>query len=166
MRNFLPTLQKEGKLAKVGPSANLFEAYAKKSQSNLSAARLLLEHGQNEEAVSLAYYSMYHMLTSLLFRAGIKCENHSAAILLLHEVFGKDNSAILNAKKERVDKQYFTSVEVSEGDVSSLVSTAAEFNAGIYDFASRLDSDSIAGYRKKLDSILGRKTGAKAEKKR
>jgi len=45
---------------------------------------------------------------ALLFKVGIKSENHTASILLLKELFGLDNSKILNAKKERMS---FTEIE-------------------------------------------------------
>jgi len=44
-----------------------------------------------EETVSMAYYSMYYMLLALLFKTGIKCENHSGAMILLERLYGIDN---------------------------------------------------------------------------
>ena len=105
--NFLAKLFDEGKLQLVNPSEEIKDSYIKKSESNLISAKILLENNKLEESVSLVYYSMYHMLTALLFKVGIKCENHSASIILLKELFSIDNSGIFFAKKERVDKQYY-----------------------------------------------------------
>jgi len=39
----------------------------------------------------MAYYSMYYSVLALFFATGIKCENHTAAIILLREIFAIDN---------------------------------------------------------------------------
>jgi len=44
-----------------------------------------LKNKKLEEAVSMAYYSMYYSLLALLFRVGIKSENHTASIFLLRD---------------------------------------------------------------------------------
>lgn len=97
--SFLKKLLEEGKLKLTEPSEAIKQSYIKKSESNLSSAKILLEHNRLEEATSLAYYGMYCMLTALYFKVGIKCENHSAAILLLKKVFRIDNHSIIAAKK-------------------------------------------------------------------
>ena len=48
------------------------------------------QEGIYENAISEAYYTMYNTLTSLFYKCGIKCENHSASAILLKEVFGLD----------------------------------------------------------------------------
>ena len=64
---------------------------------------------------------MYNMLTALLYFAGIRCENHSASIIILKELFGIDNSKISFAKTERVDKQYYIDFKISKTEVESLI---------------------------------------------
>jgi uncharacterized protein (UPF0332 family) len=104
-RNLSNQLHKEGKLLLVEPSDDIKDAYLKKSESGLSSAKILLEKEKLEESVSLAYYSMYYITLALFLKTGIKCENHSATIILLKRIFGIDNSHISFAKRERVDKQ-------------------------------------------------------------
>ena len=104
--NFLVKLTGEGKLQAIEPNADITGAYVQKSEKSLSSAKALLELGNFEDSVALAYYAMYHCLLALLFRVGIKCENHTAAIVLLKSVFGIDNQEIFKAKADRVDKQY------------------------------------------------------------
>jgi len=118
---FLVKLVSEGRLESVEPSEKISISYLRKSESNLASAKILLENGHPEESVSLAYYSMYNALAALLFRIGIKCENHSASILLLKEVFRIDNSDISFAKKERIDKQYYVDFHATEEDVNCAV---------------------------------------------
>ncbi|MEA3379132.1 MAG: HEPN domain-containing protein [Nanoarchaeota archaeon] len=127
-------LRKEKKLELVDSSEEIKESYLEKSESNLISAKILLENDRLEEAVYLAYYSMYHVVTALFFKVGIKCENHSAAIILLKRIFGLDNSDISFAKQERVDKQYYTDFKIKKEEVKDGIKTAEGFNAAILDF--------------------------------
>lgn len=53
-QNFLSKLFREGKIRVVDPSAQVQEAYRKKSESYLISAKILLENGRLEETVSMA----------------------------------------------------------------------------------------------------------------
>lgn len=147
-------LNKEGKLQLVEPSENIKESHMRKSESNLISSRILLDKDKLEEAVSLAYYSMYHMTLALFFKAGIKCENHSATILLMKRIFDLNNSALSFAKKERVDKQYYIDFHIVKEDVTELIHMAEDYNAMIYDFIERLGNEQIQEYRKKVAKFL------------
>src|SRR3989344_5254194 len=116
--DFLIKLRKEGKLELVESSEEIKQAYLEKSKSNLISSKILLENNKLEESVGLAYYSMYHSLTALLFKIGIKSENHTASIILLKELVGLSNNDILNAKKERVDKQYYVNFMITKEAVN------------------------------------------------
>ncbi|HNX17332.1 MAG TPA: HEPN domain-containing protein [Methanoregula sp.] len=129
-------------------------AYLKKSESHLISARLLLDNDLYEQAVSMAYYSMYYSVLALFFATGIKCENHTAAIILLNEIFSIDNSDLEHAKSERIDKQYYvTSVPVRD-DVVALIQTAETFNATLLDAIDRLTNEKIQKYRKKFQMLI------------
>jgi len=151
---FLDKLIKDKKLQLVNPSEEIADSYIKKSESNLISAKILLENNKLEESVSLAYYSMYHLLTALLFRTGIKCENHTATILLLKTLFGTDNSEILLAKKERIDKQYYTNFHIIKKDVVETIEKAENFNKNLFDFISKLTGQEIEDIRKELDHLI------------
>jgi len=148
--SFWTKMKKEEKLKLVEPSEEVKESYIKKSESNTSAAKLLLENGMLEEAVSIAYYSMYNLLLSLLFKAGIKSENHNASIILLKKLFNKDNTLISGAKKERIDKQYFVDFKITRQEVIDTIRTSEEFNAEMIDYISRITNDEIKEARKKF----------------
>lgn len=152
--DFFNRLQEEGKLQLVPPSEEIMTSYLKKSDSHLISAKLLLENDRLEESVSLAYYSMYYMLLSLFFRAGIKCENHSAGIILLKELFNIDNSLISYAKKERIDKQYYVDFKIMKEEVEELIEAAEIFNSKILDFIEKLNSEKIAEFRMKMETLL------------
>ncbi len=97
---------------------------------------------------------MYHALLALLFRMGIKCENHAAAIILLKTVFDIDNTTILKAKAERVDKQYYVDFEVTKDEVSDSIVAAEEFITGLTDFIEKLDEEKVRSYSQKAAMLL------------
>jgi len=111
--NFLNNLRKEDKLQLVEPSEDICSSYLEKADNCLKSAKLLLPNNLYENSISMAYYTMYNSLTALLFKAGIKCENHSGSIILFKNLFNKlDLFKIISfAKKERIDKQYYVSTE-------------------------------------------------------
>ena len=155
--SFLAKLFDEGKLQLVNPSEEIKDSYIKKSESNLISAKILLENNKLEESVSLVYYSMYHMLTALLFKLGIKCENHSASIILLKELFSIDNSGIFFAKEERVDKQYYTDFNITKQEILEAIRIAENFNKRLLDFISKLDNQKIKEYREKFKILNWKK---------
>jgi len=154
-QGFLKKLYNDKDLQLVAPNDIVKAAYLKKSDSFLASARLLRDNERFEESVSLTYYSMYYSVLALFFATGIKCENHSAAIILLDEIFGIDNSAIKSAKSERIDKQYYVATAPVRSEVITLIKTAESFNAGLLDVIDRLTKDKIDAFRKKLIKLIG-----------
>ena len=151
---FLIRLHGERKLKLVEPSEAVKNSYLGKSESHLESAKLLLEHDKLEEATSTVYYSMYYMTLALFFKVGIKCENHSGAIIMLDALFGIDNGPISAAKKERIDKQYYVDFSIAREEVEELISMTESFNAIMLDFIERLNNEKIEKYRKTLKTML------------
>jgi len=151
---FLNKLRKENKIQLVEPSNDLKTAYFERSAESLQSAKVLLKINNLKDAVALTYYSMYYGLLALLFRVGIKCENHTAAIMLLKGVFDIENSSIHKAKKERVDKQYYVDFAVTREEVSDLIKTAEEFNAHLLDFTEKIGQKEVCEYRQKAAKLL------------
>ena len=152
--NFLNKMQREGKLEVVEPSEEIKQSYMTKSESNLASAKILLNNNKLEESVGLAYYSMYHMLTALLSKIGIKSENHSVSIILLKELFELENKEIFYSKTERVDKQYYVDFIITKIDVGDTIRKAEVFNSKIFDFISKLRNEEISIYRKKFVEMI------------
>ena len=152
--NFLIKLKKEGKLKIIEPNTNVKDSYIEKSKNSLKSAEILLEKELIENSVPMAYYSMYNMLTALLYYLGIKCENHSASIIILKELFGIDNSKIEFAKTERVDKQYYIDFKITKEEVESLIKSAVEFNSILYDFIEKLTSKQITLFKEEFYKAL------------
>ena len=107
--NFLDKLRKEGKLDLVEPSEEISKSYLIKSDNCIRVAKLAYSDGIYENAVSEAYYSIYNTVQSLFFKCGIKCENHSAAVILIKVLFKLKNLYLIfsDFKKDRIDNQYY-----------------------------------------------------------
>jgi len=101
---------------------------------------------------------MYNLLLALLFRAGIKCENHSASILLLKLLFGKDDlyNLISDAKKERIDKQYYVTTEkdeITKEIADELLNNAEDFVLKVKVVIKNLNNDFIEELREEFETI-------------
>jgi len=109
--NFLHRLEKEGKIKLVDSSEEIKTSYLEKAENSLKSAKVLLQNDLYENSVTMSYYVMYNSLTALLYKTGIKCENHTGSILLLNLLFNQENLSkkLLSAKEERIDKQYYVS---------------------------------------------------------
>ena len=152
--SFLNKLYKKEKLKLITPSEDVKDSYIEKVESNLISAKILLDNDRLEEAVSLAYYGMYNSLLALLFKVGIKSENHTCSIILLKEVFAIDNFDILEAKKERIDKQYYTDFHIVKEEVEDAIKKSENFNKILFDFVSKMKNVDIKKYREKFFSFL------------
>jgi len=153
--SFLNKLKDEKKLQIVEPSKEIAKAYLIKSEKSLRSAKATNDIKNYEDSVALAYYSMYYSLLALLFDVGIKCENHTGAIILLKKVFGIDNSQISKAKKERVDKQYYVDFSVTEKDVLDMIAIAEDFNAELMNFIDKLTNEEIKTFREAASREMG-----------
>ena len=154
MNSFIKTLQKEGRIKIVEPSEVVTNSYMEKSQKSLLSAKIVSGIHNFDDAVALTYYSMYYSALALLYRCGIKSENHAGTIILLKELFRIDNTSITNAKKERIDKQYYTEFKATEKDVQEGVKEAEEFNSLIKNFIDKIKKTEIEGYNKKAKLLL------------
>lgn len=97
---------------------------------------------------------MYHSITALLFRIGVKCENHAASILLLKRLFDIDNEYISFAKTERVDKQYYVDSAITRKEVEEMIKLSESFNKMLLDFISRIISADVLKYRARLKALV------------
>lgn len=148
-QSFLSKLKIEGKLELVEPSEDIKNSYLGKSANSLKASTVLLKSELLEESVSMAYYAMYHSLLALMLKCGIKCENHTGNMILLKELFNevKLYEVISNAKKERIDKQYYVDFEITRKDTEDLLQKAQEFITKLKLIIETLTQDSIQKLR-------------------
>ena len=151
---FLIKIRKEGKLELLDASEEIGQSYLNKSESNLASAKILFENDKIEETVSLAYYSAYNLLLSLLFKTRIKSENHLATIILLKEIFDLDNSIILFAKEEKIKMQYYVDFNITKEQVIAIMRKVEDFNGNLFDFISKLTREKIDFYRNKFINMI------------
>lgn len=158
--NFLNKLKIEGKLELVEPNEEVCESYLEKSDNCLASAKLLLNNELYENSVSMSYYAMYNSLIALLFRTGIKCENHAASILLLKLLFDKKElfKLISDAKEERIDKQYYVTTEKDEltkESTQELLLNAESFVVRMKLIIKNLNNEYTEEIREKFGTLVG-----------
>ena len=158
-QSFLDKLKTEDKLKLVDPSEEICTSYLKKSSDCLASARILFTNNLFDNSVSMSYYAMYNSLTALLFKTGIKCENHSGSILILKELFQRNDlyKIISYAKRERIDKQYYVTSGkdsvITMKSASDLIGQAEDFIVRIKTIIKDLDNREIENIRNKFKSL-------------
>ena len=155
---FLNKLKKEEKLELVDPSEDISNSYSEKSANCLKSAKLLLQNNLYENSIGQSYYAMYNILLALLFRVGIKCENHGGSILLLKLLFSENDlyTLISDAKKERIDKQYYVTTEkdeITKEIAEELLNDAENFILKMKVVVKNLSNDTVGELREKFGTI-------------
>ena len=154
--SFLNKLWKQEKINLVKPSENICNSYIKKAENSLKSASILIKNDLYEDSISKSYYTMYNILTGLLFKTGIKCENHTASILLLKLLFKENNlyKTANSAKKERIEKQYYIEEETTKTAALDMFKDAEEFLINIKLIIKTIKELEIQNYRNKLKNIV------------
>src|SRR3989338_9866800 len=157
--NFLNKLKSEGTLKIVEISDEISEAYLIKSEKCIRVAKLAFNAEIYENAVSEAYYSIYNTATALFYKCGIKCENHSAAVILIKQIFDLDNlHAIFSEfKKDRIDNQYYTPMinaePITKEKCEERLKTAQKFNAELRAHIEKLTLEDVRKIRKDFQKL-------------
>jgi|SRR3989344_3339013 len=157
--NFLVKLKEEESLKMVECSDEISESYLIKSDKCIQVAKLAYDAGIYENAVSEAYYSIYNTVMSLFFKCGIKCENHSGAVILLKEIFNLDelHNIFSEFKKDRIDNQYYIPIlnaePINKEKCNERIKTAQRFNAELTAHIGRISIQQISDIRKKFEEI-------------
>lgn len=151
--NFLGKLKAEGKLKLVEPSEEICNSYIEKANNCLKSAKILLQNNLYENSVAMSYYAMYNSLTALLFKTGIKCENHAGSIILLKKLFRELElfKIISFAKEERIDKQYYVTSEenfvLTKESAKDMIEKAEYFLVKMKLIISELKNENIDNIR-------------------
>lgn len=167
---FLHTLAKEGKIKLVDPSEEIKESYLHKAQNCLTSAKILFQHQLYENATSEAYYCMYNSLMSLLYKVGIKSENHSASILLLKLLFKEPDlfQIISEAKQERIDKQYNVESEqntsITKESCNTLILQSEDFIVKIKVCINAINNKKISTLCNEFDQLTRKEREQKTGK--
>ena len=158
---FLRKLKRKRTIELVESSEEMKLSYLTKAENCLKSAKILFQSQLYENSTSEAYYCMYNSLLSLLFKIGIKSENHSASILLFYKLFGnKELVKIISwAKEERIDKQYYVDtqqiVKVTKESCNEMILKAEDFLVKMKLIISELSNEKISSARKSFIEMLG-----------
>ena len=158
--SFLTKLKKEGKLELVGPSDEICDSYLEKSDNCMKSAKILLKNDLYENSVSMSYYTIYNSLTALLFKTGIKCENHAGSILVFGKLFNRPElfKIVSLAKEERIDKEYYVTSKKSSAlakeSAQDMVSKAETFLVQAKMVIEDLKNEEIIKLRSKFNKMF------------
>jgi uncharacterized protein (UPF0332 family) len=147
--NFLNKLKKQGKLEIVESSEEIKESYLKDSESYFDSSKMLFKNNRLKESTQLTYFSIYYSILALLFKIGIKSENHLGSIILLKEIFNIDNSFVLMLRKKRVET-YYPNFGFQKQNLKEFIQQAELFNEDLFDFISKLTNEKIKLYKEKF----------------
>jgi len=158
--NFLKKLKGKGIIELVESSEEMKSSYLTKAKNCFKSARILFQSQLYENSTSEAYYCMYNSLLSLLFKIGIKSENHSASIILFNRLFGsKDLVKIISwAKEERIDKQYYVEtqqiVKVTQESCNEMILKAEDFLVKMKLLINELSNEKINSVRVDFNKLF------------
>lgn len=158
--NFLNKLKREGKLEIVEPSDEMKSSYLKKAEDCLKSAKILFQNQLYENSTSEAYYCMYDSLLALLFKLGIKCENHSASIILFDKLFNEKEmlNIISFGKEERKDKQYYVETQqiskATKESCNDMILKAEDFLIKMKVLISQIGNEKIESARSEFQKMF------------
>ncbi|MCR4327266.1 MAG: DNA-binding protein [Nanoarchaeota archaeon] len=154
VKKLIKELKKQEKIKLVEPNENVSKSYLEKSRNSLKAGKILLSQNLVEESISMSYYGMYNKLLSLLYKVGIKSENHFFSIFVMKEVFNFENKEILFAKKERINKQYYANSNLMVEDAKEMVDISEDFCDNLGSFINRVSIEKVKEYRNKFLALI------------
>ena len=158
--NFLKKLKSEGKIELVNPSEEMKLSYLIKSENCLKSAKILFQNKLYENSISESYYCMYNSLLALLFKIGIKSENHSDSIILFRKLFNNlDLAKIISwAKEERIDKQYYVEtkqiIKATKESCNEMILKGESFLIKMKVFISELNNEEANSIKENFNKLL------------
>ncbi len=112
----------------------LINGYIRKAEKKLEVAKKLLKSSDHEDAVSRAYYAVYHAAQALLLSEGERAETHKGVITLFGLLFVKTGKFsknlgkyLANLKDDRESGDYEVFSFIDEETAETAISEAKEF---------------------------------------
>jgi len=151
----LKELKKKKELQLVEPSDEICFSYLEKSDESKKAAVLLFENRFYNDSISSAYYSIYNALTGLLFKTGIKSENHTASIILLKLIYKENELAdeIFKSKEIRENAQYFITTQKIKESSMKIIQKAEELILKLKLIIKNLNNSKIEQVREEFKKL-------------
>ncbi|MEK6918083.1 MAG: HEPN domain-containing protein [Nanoarchaeota archaeon] len=147
--------KKEG-LRLIEPNSSLAEAYLKKAEESLESIRLNVI---KDWKISIAYYSIYFSLYSILTKIGIKCEIHSCTIefakRFLGEFFSEEDLEFAeDSLKARIDSQYYVDRTVPDEQYKNMIKNTPGFFVKCKSILVKLNEKKINEIRREFQKAL------------
>jgi len=105
-----------------------------RAEKALRSAKILEEDGELEDAVSRAYYAMFHAARAILFSKGVKAKTHRGTISLFGEKIVKEGvlrrefaDMLRKALDLRQKSDYELYAELNEELVEEVIKNAGKF---------------------------------------
>lgn len=124
----------------------LVKGYIQKAEGKLGVARRLFASGDYEDAVSRAYYAIYHATQALLLTEGQRAETHRGVITLFGLLFvktGKFNKNLgkflANLKDDRESGDYEIFSYIEKETAETALKEAEEFLKESKIYLKRID---------------------------
>jgi len=115
-------------------SKRFVEASLLRAEKALRSAKILEEDGELEDAVSRAYYAMFHAARAILFSKGVKAKTHRGTISLFGEKIVKEGvlrrefaDMLRKALDLRQKSDYELYAELNEELVEEVIKNAGKF---------------------------------------
>ncbi|MDI6791490.1 MAG: HEPN domain-containing protein [bacterium] len=116
------------------PTKKLIEGYLEKSKGKLKVAEKLLADGFYDDAISRAYYAVFHAAQAALLIEGAKAETHKGVVMLFGlllvktgKIDRKYGKFLSNLKDDRETGDYEVLSWMDEEDAQNAVTEAEEF---------------------------------------
>lgn len=126
-------------------SKALIEGYIQKAEKKMDVAEKLLKSSDYEDAVSRAYYAVYHATQALLLTEGEKAETHKGVVTLFGLLFVKTGKFdkkmgryLTNLKDDRETGDYEIFSFLDKESAESAISEAREFIAAATSYLQKI----------------------------
>ena len=114
----------------------IIKEYIKTAKDKLDSAKILLENEKYDDAVSRAYYAVFHSAQALLLNEGLKAESHSGVRHMFGLHFIKEGKIdkkfakyLKDLKEDREAGDYGILSMIEEDDAKEAIVEAEEFLA-------------------------------------
>lgn len=143
-------------IALIEPSPNLSRAYLKKAEN---AMEELPSVKSPDWQSTIAYYSLYFSLYSVLMRIGIRSENHTCTLEVMRTLLspyftGDEMDSLERARRDRIDNQYYTDPVNAGRPDSEIRALVPRFYVRCRRICEELDEKTIISLRENLQNLL------------
>jgi uncharacterized protein (UPF0332 family) len=124
---------------------SLIDGYIQKAQKKLEVAERLLKSGDYDDAVSRAYYAVFHATQALLLTEGQHAETHKGIVSLFGLLFVKTGKFdrnigkyLANLKDDRESGDYEVFSYIDKETAETALHEAVEFLKAAKDYLNKL----------------------------